>query len=203
MGRSINTSNSKTTNNFSGTSSTFAGIDQAIPRLVTLHGDVSENSISTVISQLLYLAEIDNVKPIQLIISTYGGSVDEMFALYDVIKCLPCPVHTIALGKVMSAGVLLFAAGTKGHRHVGKNSRFMMHRIVGGSYGSVLENDANNSAMKYQQNLMNKRLREESNLTLKQIKKIMGLGFDHYLSPEEILKYGLGDKLLLDDKFSI
>jgi diphthamide synthase subunit DPH2 len=63
-------------------------------RLVVLHGEVNEHSISNVIVQLLHLAN-QNHKPIHLVISTYGGSVDEMFSLYDTIKSLPCPIHTI------------------------------------------------------------------------------------------------------------
>src|SRR5574343_563787 len=107
-------------------------------RLVVLHGDVNEFSISMVVAQMLHLASL-NHKPIHLIISTYGGSVDEMFTLYDTIKFLPCPVHTIALGKVMSAGVLLLASGTKGKRMIGRSARIMMHPVSGGAVGNVFE----------------------------------------------------------------
>ena len=109
-----------------------------VTRLVVLHGDVNESSISLVVAQLLHLASI-NHNPIHLVISTYGGSVDEMFTLYDTIKFLPCPVHTIALGKVMSAGVLLLASGTKGHRMIGKSARIMIHPVSGGVMGNVFE----------------------------------------------------------------
>ena len=63
-------------------------------RIVVLHGDVNEHTIAAVISQLLQLANVSR-KPIHLVVSTYGGSVDEMFSLYDTIKFLPCPVHTM------------------------------------------------------------------------------------------------------------
>ena len=51
-------------------------------RIVTLHGEVNEYSISLVIMQLLQLANI-NQNPIYLVISTYGGAVDEMFGSHD------------------------------------------------------------------------------------------------------------------------
>ena len=107
-------------------------------RIVYLHGEVSEHSIAIVIAQLLHLANL-NRNPIYLVVSTYGGSVDEMFSLYDILKFLPCPVHTVALGKVMSAGVLLLASGVKGKRLIGGSSRIMVHPISGGVMGNVFE----------------------------------------------------------------
>ena len=82
-------------------------------RTILLHGGVNEETIAQVIAGLAHLAGINN-EEIRLVISTYGGSVHEMFALYDMIKYIKCPVRTIALGKVMSAGVLLLASGEKG-----------------------------------------------------------------------------------------
>ena len=51
--------------------------------------------------------------PIEIVIDSYGGEMYSMFAIYDTIKQASCPVHTLALGKVMSAAVLLLAAGEK------------------------------------------------------------------------------------------
>lgn len=54
------------------------------------------------------LSEIEIPKA-NLILSTYGGSVHDMFALYDAVQMLKSvtDVATIGMGKVMSAGVLL------------------------------------------------------------------------------------------------
>ena len=50
-------------------------------RIVFLHGDVTENAISVVIAQLLHLANV-NHNPIHLVVSTYGGSVDELSLIH-------------------------------------------------------------------------------------------------------------------------
>src|SRR5690349_11011611 len=84
-------------------------------RIVMLHGDVTEYSISQVMAHIMHLASNSN-KPIKLIVSSYGGSVHEMFGLIDLIRTISCPVHTIAFGKIMSAGTVITAAGAKGHR---------------------------------------------------------------------------------------
>lgn len=166
-------------------------------RIVVLHGDVNELSISSVIVQLLQLAN-QNHKPIHLLISTYGGSVDEMFSLYDTIRFLPCPVHTIALGKVMSAGVLILASGVKGHRLIGRSARIMIHPISAGVFGNVFE--AMNEVNEHQrlQKLMVDAMREETTMSSKQIEKIMQAGHDYFMTPEQAVEFGIVDKIVGD-----
>lgn len=168
-------------------------------RLVVLHGDVTESSISMVVAQLLHLAS-QNHKPIHMVISTYGGSVDEMFTLYDTIKFLPCPVHTIALGKVMSAGVLLLASGAKGHRMIGRNARVMIHPVSGGAGGNVFEVMNESKEHKRLQDQMVDAIVRETKATKVQIDKIMTSGHDYYLLPDQAIKLGIVDKIIGDDK---
>lgn len=165
-------------------------------RIVMLHGDVTEHSIASVLNQMLYYASIDPTKPITLVVSTYGGSVDEMFSLYDLIKFLPCEVHTVGLGKIMSAGVLLLAAGTKGNRSIGKTSRVMLHSISGFAHGNVLQVQNMTDEMDRMQNLMVKCLLEETDISKKEMKKIMDAKHDFYVTPEQALKFGIVDKVI-------
>lgn len=168
-------------------------------RIVVLHGDVNEHTISSVIAQLLHLANI-NQKPIHLVVSTYGGSVDEMFSLYDAIKFLPCQVHTIALGKVMSAGVLLLAAGEKGKRLIGRSARIMMHPVSGGAYGNVFE--VLNESKEHQRlhDMMVDALVRETSMDVAQIQKIMKSGHDFYITADEAIKMGIVDRIVGDVK---
>jgi ATP-dependent Clp protease protease subunit len=165
-------------------------------RIIFLSGDVNEHTISSIITQLISLASSNSSAPIHLIVSTYGGSVDEMFSLYDTIKFLPCPVYTIALGKVMSAGVLLLASGTKGKRMIGKNARIMIHSISGAAHGNIFEVMNDSKEMQRQQDLMMSALLSESKMTQPQIEKIMKMGHDYYLTPEEAIKLGIVDKII-------
>lgn len=168
-------------------------------RLVVLHGDVNESSISMVVAQLLHLAS-QNHKPIHLVISTYGGSVDEMFTLYDTIKFLPCPVHTIALGKVMSAGVLLLASGAKGKRMIGRSARIMIHPVSGGVMGNVFEVIADTKEHKRLQDQMVNAIVKETKCSKVEIEKIMSSGHDFYLLPEQAIKLGIVDKIIGDSE---
>lgn len=198
MGRSTTPVNILKRNNSEGAIQSIAVDSGDGSRLVVLHGDVNESSVSLVVGQMLHLASI-NRKPIHLVISTYGGSVDEMFTLYDTIKFVPCPVHTIALGKVMSAGVLLLASGTKGKRMIGKSARIMIHPVSGGVSGNVFEVINDTKEHKRLQDQMVDAIVRETKSTRAQVEKIMSSGHDYYLLPEQAIKMGIVDKIIGDE----
>lgn len=102
------------------------GVDVA-NRCIFLTSDVDEESISHVIKGLYLMEAEDEEAPIEVRIMSYGGDVCDMFALHDVTRTLKCPVHTMGMGKVMSAAVLLLACGTTGERWAGPNTSFMIH----------------------------------------------------------------------------
>lgn len=81
-------------------------------QLVYLHGDLSQRRAADFIAALLTLAGGD--EPIEAWLSTPGGEAAEMFAIYDVMRAVRgrSLIHTVAIGQVMSSGVLLLAAGT-------------------------------------------------------------------------------------------
>lgn len=164
-------------------------------RIVMLHGNVDENAIANVTLQLLYLANI-NHEPITFVVSTYGGSIDEMFSLYDTMKFLPCPVHTVALGKVMSAGVLLLAAGEKGKRLIGSTTRIMMHPIMAGVAGNVFEIVNSSNEIKRQHDLFIKSIVKETKMTAKEVENVMAIGHDYYVSAEQAIKMGIVDQII-------
>jgi len=164
-------------------------------RTILLHGGVNEETIAQVIAGLAHLAGINN-EEIRLVISTYGGSVHEMFALYDMIKYIKCPVRTIALGKVMSAGVLLLASGEKGSRVAGSTTRIMMHSISNLMYGNIFEIENTYEEMVTMQKMMVKCLSEETKMTKKEIKEIMERGKDYYLTPKKAIKLGIIDRIM-------
>ena len=61
-------------------------------RIIMLTGEIEEAPVTITIAHLFNLAKIDSNKPIHLVLNTYGGSVDDMLALYDAIHFIPCPV---------------------------------------------------------------------------------------------------------------
>lgn len=169
-------------------------------RILYLAGDVTEQMVLQVIAGMIALANHDRTLPITLVISTYGGSVDEMFSLYDIMNYLPCPVHTVGTGKIMSAGVLLLASGKKGSRLIGRNARLMIHPTRGGTEGNVFEvvNDTNEHVR--QQAQMEKLLMRETKLSKVKLDQLMKSGFDNYILAEEAVKLGIVDKIIGSDE---
>lgn len=181
-------------------------------RTIGLFGAVEEEKISDIIAMILvlsepkkkktfneedgsYTEEAEPLKPIEFMINTPGGNADDMFALYDYmrVKRDTCEIHTYGLGKVMSAGVLLLAAGTKGQRKIGKNCRVMIHSVIGGSAGSFhnLENEM--EEIRYIQESYLKALSSETNMSYNQLRKMIDKKVNVYLSAEEAVKLGIAD----------
>jgi len=89
-------------------------------------GKAGESSPEILVRSLHYL-DSQNKKDIELWINTPGGSIAEMFGLYDVIQSLSSRVITIGFGEVCSAGCLILACGAE--RYVTPNCFFMFHTI--------------------------------------------------------------------------
>ncbi len=196
MGRPIN-STKKILSNDDTQHGSYELASKVIPeRIIYLSGHVNEHSIAQVIASIVILANQDAYAPITLLISTYGGSVDEMFSLYDVIKHVSCPIHTVGLGKIMSAGVLLLACGKKGHRLIGQSARVMIHSITAGSHGSPFQIKNDLVEIERQQKLMEDMLLKETKMSSSALSQIMKKGADSYLSAQEALKLGIVDAII-------
>lgn len=178
-------------------------------RVAQLYGDVEEKMAADLISAFLILREsgkyklleegkteaITAYKPFELIISTPGGTAVDMFSIYDMMRQIQddCEIHTYGLGRVMSAGVILLAAGTKGKRKIGANCRVMIHSVIGGHHGSIenLENEM--EEVRWIQQQYNKALCDETHLTPKLLKRLLSKNVNVYLTAQEAVDYGIAD----------
>ena len=104
---------------------TETGID--IPnRTIYLAEEIEE--VGGVSSALLmaFKAFEKTPEPITIYIDTPGGSMAQMFAIYDIITSSPNEVIGIGVGEIASAGVLLLACCDK--RYVTENAVLMSHQ---------------------------------------------------------------------------
>ena len=181
-------------------------------RSVALYGDVNEEKASELVYGLLALSSsavrnvlsdpedvesdiIQVVDPIDLYVSSYGGQATEMFSLYDIIRKVreETPIRTYGLGKVMSAGVLVLASGTRGERRVGKHCRVMIHGVVSGQQGYLADIENEFAETKFTQKMYIKALAEETNMTEKYIKNLMDKKTNVYIDAEEAVNLGIAD----------
>ena len=66
-----------------------------------------------------------DLKPITLLVFSYGGDLDQCQALCDVIEASRIPIITVCMGVAMSAGFLIFLSGKR--RYAFKQSQFLAH----------------------------------------------------------------------------
>ncbi len=135
------------------------------------------------------------IRPIEMLVSTPGGNADDMFALYDIMRVVreKCEIVTYGIGKVMSAGVLLLASGTKGRRKIGANCRVMIHSVMAGSQGSIHDIENEMEEIKFMQNAYIKALSAETKMSQKKLKTMINKKVNIYLSAEEAVELGIAD----------
>ena len=179
-------------------------------RKIGLIGDVTEEKSSDVVYGLYALKEVGknfvepaskrskpkvSYDPIDFIISTNGGSASDMFAIFDVMREIrkECEIHTFGIGKVMSAGVLLLAAGTKGKRKIGKHCRVMIHSVIAGNSGPMFNLENEMKEVRETQRRYIEALKSETKMSVAQINKFFEKHVDIYLSAEEAVRLGIAD----------
>src|SRR3954451_21524352 len=106
-------------------------------RIVFIGAEIDDDLANRVCSQLLLLAAEDARRDIKIFINSPGGSMDAMFAMFDVMRYLPNDVSTVGLGMAASAGQFLLTAGTRGKRYALRHTRIMMHQPSGGIGGTA------------------------------------------------------------------
>ena len=183
-------------------------------RTISLYGDITEQKGAEVTAALLYLestsltsalkdpedpeSEIVLVaRPINMYISTHGGVASDMFSILDVmesVKTNACDIHTFGIGKVMSAGVPILAAGTKGKRSSLRHSRIMIHQPLGGARGQASDIRIQADEILFLKERLNVELSERTGQDLDKVKE--DTDRDFYMSPSEAVDYGLIDLVL-------
>ena len=163
-------------------------------RIVFLNGPVDDVLANVIIAQLLYLESENTNKPINLYISSPGGSISAGMGIYDTMQYIKPPVHTMCVGQAASMGSFLLAAGEPGHRYALPHSRIMIHQPLGGASGQATDIEIHAREII--------RLREELNgllseLTGQPLEVINNdTDRDNFMTTKEAKAYGLIDEIV-------
>lgn len=101
-------------------------------REIYLFGEIENDSLSC-IKNLHYLSTLSD-EPINLNLSTIGGSVEIGFGIYDAIKSNKCFISITCYGQIMSMGGIILQAADK--RIIMPNTSFLIHKVYTGIEGS-------------------------------------------------------------------
>ena len=176
------------------------------PSLVGLVGEVEEETTQAVLSNMIDLyggrlfGDIPDLEapPIEFLISTSGGAVQDMFAIYDLMRLIreQREIHTYGVGKVMSAGILLLAAGTKGQRRMGKHCRIMLHHVMSSETGPLPNLQSTFKEAHVMEKMMFEAIAAETNLTIAELRRVCSKNVDIFFTAEEAVKMGIVDIII-------
>lgn len=137
------------------------------------------------------------VNVIPVFINSYGGEVFSYIAKRDLIKSSDRPVSTICMGKAMSCGAYLLAAGTKGLRFAIPDSRILIHQVSGGTGGKTSDIVIDAQSVQGLNEMIFDNLSRDTGISASKFKQEMRNrdNADWTLSAEEALKWGIIDKI--------
>lgn len=186
----------------------MAALGENEPPLMGLGSDLTEAAAQQIAMALLQFnggkirATKDDFdsedKDIEFYISSGGGSVNDMFAVYDLMNIVKIhrDIATFGFGKIYSAAVPLLAAGTKGKRYMGRNARLMMHHCSTATAGTQPDIRSSFQEMKRVEDMMVQSIADNSDLSAGEIYNILSKNTDEFFSAEDALEMGIVDEII-------
>ena len=165
-------------------------------RIIFLADQVTDQTASLVVAQMLYLEAKDPDKYIQLYIKSPGGSISAGMAIYDTMQYIKCDVSTICIGMAASMGSFLLMAGAKGKRYSLPHSEIMIHQplISGGLGGQATDIKIHADHIIRIRERMNRIYAERTGKTYEQVCE--DTERDNFLTAQEAKEYGLIDEVI-------
>lgn len=165
-------------------------------RIILLSGEITQESATLIISEILYLSAKDDKNAITIYIHSPGGSVHAGLAIYDIMQKVSNKIITIGMGLCASMAAFLLAAGDI--RYAMENTEIMIHQPLGGSEGQVSDMEITIKRLVYLKERLNQILAKHTKKSFDQI--ALDTDRDHFLSADEAKEYGLIDDVLHSSK---
>jgi ATP-dependent Clp protease protease subunit len=159
-------------------------------------GDVALDSAKEVVTWILdenFKTSKPNYDHLTLVITSFGGDMMAAFAIIDAMRGSRIPIHTIGLGVIASAALMMHIAGEKGHRTITPNTSVLSHQWSWGSFGKEHELLATQRQFELTTKRVLAHYRKCTGLSEKIVREKLLPAQDVWLSSEEALQYNLTD----------
>jgi ATP-dependent Clp protease, protease subunit len=163
-------------------------------RIIFLNGEVNDTVSALVCAQLLFLEAENPTRPIHLYINSPGGVVTSGFAMYDTMRHIRAPVHTLCMGTAYSMGSFLLMAGEPGERAALPNASILVHQPSGGFRGQASDILIHAEETQRTKQRMTRLYAEHCGRSYEAFERAMDR--DRFMSAEEALDWGLVDRVL-------
>lgn len=172
----------------------FLGRSLMKGRTILISDPIDHKLTSRVIAQLLHLDAADPKKPIKIFINSPGGSADDGFAIYDMIRFVRPRVRIISAGLSASAATVIMLGAKKEDRLAMPNARIMIHQPSMQSFGPA--EDLRRTAeqiLKLRQRI-NELYAQETGQSLDKVTD--DTDRDFWMTAQEAVDYGLVSKVI-------
>jgi len=163
-------------------------------RIIFLNGEVNDDVSALVCAQLLFLEAENPKKSINLYINSPGGVVTSGLAMYDTMRFIRAPVHTLCMGTARSMGSFLLMAGQAGERVALPNSSIHIHQPLGGFQGQASDILIHAEEIRKTKHRMTRLYAQHCGRTYEEFERAMDR--DHFMTAEEAVEWGLIDRIL-------
>jgi ATP-dependent Clp protease, protease subunit len=163
-------------------------------RIIFLNGEVNDTISALVCAQLLFLEAENPKKPIFLYINSPGGVVTSGLAMYDTMRYIRAPVHTLCMGTARSMGSFLLMAGEAGERTALPNASIHIHQPLGGFQGQVSDMLIHAAEVKRTKHRLTRLYAEHCGRPYDAFERAMDR--DNFMTAEEALEWGLIDRIV-------
>jgi ATP-dependent Clp protease protease subunit len=156
---------------------------------------IDDNIANLVIAQMLFLAQEDPEKDIQLYINSPGGSITAGMAIYDTMQYVKNDVTTICIGQAASMAALLLSAGQAKKRLALPNSRILIHQpSMGGLSGQATDIDIHAREILRMREITNQLLAKHTGQKLDKVEK--DVERDFIMNSQQAKEYGIIDDII-------
>ncbi len=162
-----------------------------IPEIIV--NDFTEESAKSFREAFYKQVALDPDIPVIIYIDSYGGEIDALTHMLDIIDSVPNHIVTACIGKAMSCGAVLLSHGDT--RYISPNARVMIHQASGGVRGTTNEAKTDVKELSRLNDEMLKLLAKNTKRSVKEIKRIFDNNLDKYLNPKEVIKFRLADQI--------
>ena len=163
-------------------------------RVILLNGEIRAETADEFAKEMIYLAREDREKPVTVLIDSIGGEINAGMLIYDAIHTSGLQVRTICTGKAYSMAAVVLACGNHG-RYILPHSEVLIHEPLLGNQisGSTSSLKSISDKLTDVKKQINRILALHTGKTEEEVDQ--ATGYDHYLTAEESVAFGLCDKV--------
>ena len=165
-------------------------------RTILISDPVDHKLTARVMSQLLLMDAEAPDEPIKIFINSPGGSADDGFAIYDMIRFIRPRTKVVSVGLSASAATVIMMAAEKEDRFALPNARIMIHQPSMRYFGRAEDIRRTAEQILKLRERINQLYADETGQPLEKVSE--DTDRDYWLTADEAKDYGLIAKVIKD-----